>query len=95
MQTYRIGESVGLLKRNFGQDCVIYLSSARETHLLSVAAAQVLSLIEKNARSLNALVEAMNLYFEDAAEFEVSILVDEVVAGLSRIGIIETVEDAS
>ena len=95
LQSYRLCPELGILKRDDGHDCVIYLSAARETHLLSAVAAQVLVLIEEMACSPKALVEAMKPHFEDASEIEVSALVDEVVDGLGRIGVIEAFEDAS
>ncbi len=95
MQAYRLIASPGFLKRDFGDDCVVYLSGARETHLLSAAAAQVLTLMEEGAQSTSALVRFMQPHFEDADEIEVVALVDEVVDSLSRIGVIEAFEDAS
>ena len=95
MQFYRLCPAVGILKRDYGDDCVVFLSAARETHLLSEIAAQVLALIEETAQSPKALLEAMKPHFEDASEIEVSTLLDEVVDGLSRIGVIEAFEDAS
>lgn len=84
-----------MLKRDYGDDCVVFLSAARETHLLSATAAQVLTLIEETSQTSVTLLKVMTLHFEDASEAEVSILLDEVVEGLSRIGLIEAFEDAS
>ena len=84
-----------MLKRDYGDDCVVFLSAARETHLLSATAAQVLTLIEETSQTSVTLLKAMTPHFEDASETEVSILLDEVVEGLSRIGLIEAFEDAS
>ena len=95
LQSYRLCPALGILKRDYGDDCVVYLGAARETHLLSATAAQVLVLIEEMACSPKALVEAMKPHFEDASEAEVSTLLEEVVNGLSRIGVIEVFEDAS
>ena len=95
LQSYRLCPALGILKRDYVDDCVIYLSAARETHLLSATAAQVLALIEETSQSPKALLEAMKPHFEDASEIEVSTLLDEVVNGLSRIGVIEAFEDAS
>ena len=95
LQSYRLRPKLGILKRDYGDDCVIYLSAARETHLLSATAAQVLALIEETSQSPKALLEAMKPHFVDASEIEVSTLLDEVVEGLSRIGVIEAFEDAS
>lgn len=95
LQTYRLCASLGILTRDFGDDCVLYLSSARETHLVNAAAAQVFALIEEAPCSPDALAEAMQAYLEDANATQVSTLVHEVVTGLSRIGVIEAFEDAS
>ena len=95
LRSYRLCSALGIVKRDYVDDCVVYLSAARETHLLSATAAQVLALIEETAQSPKALLEAIMPHFEDASEAEVSTLLGEVVDGLSRIGIIEAVEDAS
>ena len=95
MQSYRLCPALGILKRDYGNDCAIYLSAARETHLLSATAAQVLALIEETEHSPKALLAAMKPHFEDASETELSTLLDDVVDGLSRIGLIEAFEDAS
>ena len=91
---YRLRPKLGILTRDYADDCVIYLSAARETHLLSTTAAQVLALIEETSQSPQALLEAMKPHFELSAT-EVLTLLDEVVEGLSRIGVIEAFEDAS
>ena len=95
LRSYRLCPRLGILKRDYGDDCVVFLRAARETHLLSAIAARVLALIEETSQSSKALLEAMKPHFEDASEAEVSILLDEVVEGLSRIGLIEAFEDAS
>ena len=95
LRYYRLRPAMGMVKRDCGDDCVVYLSAARETHLLSATAGQVLALIEETAQTSQALLEAMKPHFEDASEAEVSTLLEEVVNGLSRIGVIEVFEDAS
>ena len=95
LQSYRFCPALGILTRDYGDDCAVYLSAARETHLLSATAVQVLALIEENSQSSKALLEAMKPHFEDASGADVSDLLDEVVEGLSRIGVIEAFEDAS
>ena len=84
-----------MLKRDYGDDCVVFLSAARETHLLSATAAQVLTLIEETSQTSVTLLKAMTPHFEDTSAAEVSTLLVEVVEGLSRIGMIEAFEDAS
>ena len=95
MQSYRLCSKQGILKRDYGDDCVVYLSASRQTHLLGAMAAQVLSLLEQAPSSANSLVDAIKPHFEDASVSEVSILLDEVVDCLSRIAVIESFEDVS
>lgn len=63
--------------------------------MLSPLAARVLDSLGESEKSTSALIEAMELHLVGASGVEVSDLIDEVVDGLSRIGVIETLEEAS
>ena len=63
--------------------------------MLSVACAFVLGVLEQGPVSFEALHQRLRSFVGDADRQEISDLAHEIVDTLSKMGIIETLEDAS
>lgn len=92
---YRLAPTLEFLQRNWGDECVVYITTSRETHLLNAPCTFVLGVLERSSASAGELIGRMQEALNDAEPQEVSHLVQEVVDQLSRIGMIEALEDAS
>lgn len=63
--------------------------------MLNALCARVLDVLEQGTASQEALVHCLRESLPDVQVHEVSSLLEEVIDTLSRIGVIETLEDAS
>ena len=63
--------------------------------MLSAPCAHLLEVLEQGPVQFEVLRDRLQLFADDADAQEVSDLAHEIVSTLTRIGIIETVEDAS
>jgi len=95
LQTYSLRSSGGYLKRSWDDECVVYVSDARETHLLTTPCAHVLGLLEQGPASFESLRSELRMLVDDAQDQEIVDLVGEIVATLGKIGLVEAREDAS
>lgn len=84
-----------ILKRNWDGQCVVYLTKSRQTHLLSAHSAHLLEILEQGPVPFEGLRDRLQLFVGDVDGEDVASLAHEIVDTLSRIGIIETLEDAS
>jgi PqqD family protein of HPr-rel-A system len=95
VHTYRLSPSLNVLQRHWDDERVVFIVPSRETHLLNAPCAFVLGALERNPASANDLTRQMQEFVDDAQPQEVTKLVHEIIDRLSRIGMIEAVEDAS
>ena len=95
MQNFGLIPNLEILKRTWDGECAVYLTTSRETHLLSAPCAHLLEVLEQGSIPFDVLQDRLLLFASDADAQEVSDLAHEIVSTLTRIGIIETVEDAS
>ena len=95
MQNFSLIPNLEILKRTWDGECTVYLTTSRETHLLSAPCAHLLEVLEQGPVPFDVLQDRLQLFASDADAQEVSDLAHEIVSTLTRIGIIETVEDAS
>lgn len=95
LQNCSLIPSVEILKRSWGDQCVVYLTKSRQTHLLSAHSAYVLEFLEQGPVPFEELRDRLQLFAGDVDGEDVASLAHEIVDTLSRIGIIEILEDAS
>lgn len=95
MQNCSLIPNLEILKRTWDGQCVVYLKKSRETHLLSSSCALVLGVLEQGPVPFSVLQDHLQAFAGDADSQEVSSLAQEIVDTLSKMGIIETLEDAS
>ena len=95
MEHWSLTPNLEILKRTWDGECAVYLTHSRETHLLNIPCAHLLEVLEMGPMSFDGLQDRLQSFVGDVAAQEVSDLAHEIVSTLTRIGIIETVEDAS
>lgn len=94
MQNYSLIPNLEILKRTWDGECIVYLSNSRETHLLSAPCAYLLEVLEQGPHPFELLTDHLHSFAGEADAQEVSDIAHEIVDTLSRIGVIETHEDA-
>ena len=94
MQNCSLIPNLDILKRTWDGQCAVYLKQSRQTHLLSAACSHMLEVLEQGPYPFEMLKDRLQSFVGDAHAQEVSDLAHEIVDTLTRIGIIETVEDA-
>ena len=94
MEHWSLTPNLEILKRTWDGECAVYLTLSRETHLLNIPCAHLLEVLELGKTSFDVLQDRLKSHVGDADAQEVSDLTREIVDTLSRIGVIETVEDA-
>lgn len=95
MQGYRLTPSLKFLKRSWAGECAVYLRESRETHLLNASCAYVLDVLDQGPTSQQQLAKLLQQSLSGAGANEVSSLLEEIVDTLSRMGIVETLENTS
>ena len=95
LQNFSLIPDEELLKRTWDDQCVVYLTRSRETHLLNAPCAHLLEVLEQGSAPLKALQDRLQTFAGNVDGQEASDLTQEIVDTLSRMGIIETLEDAS
>ena len=82
MAVVRLNPNVGVARRNWGDETVVYLLASGDTHLLSASAGQVLDALSVGPLRSEAIAAMLGLP-EDESELR------ELLGGLIRIGLIE------
>lgn len=95
LQNFSLIPDEELLKRTWDDQCVVYLTKSRETHLLSNSCTLVLGVLEQGPTPFQVLQDRLQSFAGKAEPQEVLALTHEIVDTLSKMGIIETIEDAS
>ena len=95
LQIYRLRSQRGVVKRPWDDECVVYVTDARETHLLTTPCVHILDLLERGPASYAALYRALELLLGDADHHEVTSLLGQIVDTLGKIGLIDMHEEVS
>ena len=95
LQTFSLRSSDGYLKRSWDDECIVYVTDARETHLLTAPCAHVMGLLEQGPATFERLRSKLRMLVDDAQDQEVVDLLSEIVATLAKIGLVEAREDVS
>jgi len=82
------------VKRHWDDECVVYCSDARETHLLASPSAQVLDILECGPASSDTLTRGLQAVLGDATDQDAGLLVADIVDSLIEIGLVEVREGA-
>ena len=82
------------MKRHWDDECVVYCSDARETHLLASPGAQVLEILERGPASSVTLTHGLRVVLGDATDQDAVLLVADIVNSLIEIGLVEVREGA-
>lgn len=72
----------------------MYLTKSRETHLLSNSCAFALGVVEQGPTTFQVLQDRLQTFAGEADPQEVLVLAHEIVDKLSKMGILEILEDA-
>ena len=81
---------ISITARTWGDECVIFLGDSRETHLLSPPCAYILDLLANEPVSYDILSTKLHEFFDDAESGRVGELLDQIIATLRKIGIVES-----
>lgn len=95
LQTFSLRSSGGYLKRSWDDECIVYVTDARETHLLTAPCALVMGLLEQGPATFESMRSKLSVLVDGAQDQEVVDLLSEIVATLAKIGLVEAREDAS
>lgn len=95
LQTFSLRCSGGYLKRSWDDECIVYVTDARETHLLTAPCAHVMGLLEQGPATFEGLHSQLRKLVDDAPDQEIVDLLSDIVATLAKIGLVEAREDAS
>ena len=93
LQKISVCSSSGFLKRSWGDDCVVYATESRETHLLNLPCALVLERVEEGPTSFTSLIRELRDLTGCSDEKEVNKLLHEVISSLIKIGLIQVHEE--
>jgi len=95
LQIYSLRQSPEVLKRCWDGECAVYITEARETHLLNEPCAQILGRLEQSRASFDALEDFLHSLLEVGEDESVRSLLHEILDSLGKIGLIEACEDIS
>lgn len=93
MPTCRLLSTAKYVKRTWDHECVVYVTAARETHLLTTPCAHILGMLEYGQASHAALHRELASLMADTEDHEVTRLLDQIIEILGKIGLIETHEE--
>jgi PqqD family protein of HPr-rel-A system len=89
---WRLTNSAELVWRVWDDQFVVYDAASGDTHLLSLAAREVLNVVQQSPADLGAIVRRLSLRLELSPEDQPGQDVENVLGALTRAGVIEAVQ---